>query len=206
LNLDVYVVTDRQLTAGRPLLWVVEESLAGGAKIIQLREKEVSTREFVELALQVREITRRYGARLIINDRVDVALAASADGVHLGQEDMPLPVARELVGTAIIGVSVATVEEAVAAAGADYLGVSAVFGTPTKAEAPAVGLEGLKKIREATGLPLVAIGGINAGNAAGVVRAGADGVAVVSAVMGARSPRRAVEELLQVVRSAQSGG
>lgn len=208
MNLDVYVVTDRQLTGGRPLLWVVEESLAGGAAIIQLREKDISTREFVELALRVKEITGRYHAKLIINDRADVALAVAAAGVHLGQEDMPLKTARAILGSAVIGVSVATVEEAEAAAqdGADYLGVSAIFSTPTKAEAPAVGLEGLKEIRKAVRLPLVAIGGINIGNAADVIRAGADGIAVVSAVMAAGSPRRAVEELLEEARKAKPAG
>ncbi len=206
MNLDVYVVTDRSLAAGRPLLWVVEESLAGGAGVIQLREKDISTREFVELALRLKEITSRYGARLIINDRVDVALAVGADGVHLGQEDMPLQTARKILGPVLIGVSVATVAEAAAAAagGADYLGVSAVFSTPTKKVATTVGLEGLRAIRKAVNLPLVAIGGINRDNAAEVVRAGADGLAVVSAVMAAASPRLAVAELLEQVKTARA--
>ncbi len=206
MNLDVYVVTDRGMTKGRPLLWVVEESLAAGAGAIQLREKEIATRDFVELAFRIKEIAGRYGALFIVNDRVDVALAVAADGVHLGQEDMPPPLARQLLGPrAVIGLSVATVQEAqkAVADGADYLGVSAVFSTPTKIEAEPVGLEGLKQIRQAVGLPLVGIGGIHAGNSAEVIGAGADGVAVVSTVMAADSPSQAVKALLAEVHRAK---
>jgi len=206
LNLDLYVVTERKLTGGRPLLEVVEESLAGGATIVQLREKDISTRAFLELAFRVKEVTRRHGATFIINDRVDVAMAAGADGVHLGQDDMPLELARRMMGRqAVIGISVSSVKEAVTAAegGADYLGVSAIYSTPTKTDAPAIGLGGLREIRKAVRLPLVAIGGIHLGNAADVIRAGADGIAVVSAIMSAADPRRAARALLEEVKRAK---
>lgn len=209
MKLEVYIITDRLLAGERPLPWVVEESLAGGAEIVQLREKNISTREFVELARRVKEIAGRYKANLIINDRVDVALAVGAEGVHLGEEDMPLKVAREILGRrAIIGMSVATVQEAEIASreGADYLGVGAIFSTPTKTEAAPVGLDRLKEIKKAVRLPLVAIGGINPGNAGDVIKAGADGIAVVSAVMTAESPRRAVEELREEARKAILAG
>lgn len=206
MNLDLYVVTDRKLTRGRSLLKIIEGSLEGGASIIQLREKEISTRGFIELALQVKELLRRYDAKFIINDRVDVAQAVGADGVHLGQDDMPAVIARRILGEdAIIGVSVSSVEEARRAVedGADYLGVSAIFSTPTKTDAPPIGLLGLQEIRAAVDIPLVAIGGINAGNVRDVIRAGADGIAVVSAVMSAEDPSSAVTQLLQEVKAAK---
>ncbi|MFZ5435460.1 MAG: thiamine phosphate synthase [Bacillota bacterium] len=207
LSLDLYVVTERKLTGGRSLLEVVEESLAGGATVVQLREKDISTREFVKLAFRVKEVARRHGAAFIINDRVDVALAVGADGVHLGQDDMPLELARRMMGEqAVIGVSVSSVQEAKAAAdgGADYLGVSAIYSTSTKTDAPVIGLDGLSEIRKAVRLPLVAIGGIHLGNAAGVIKSGADGIAVVSAIMAAADPRRAAETLLEEVKRARA--
>ena len=209
MNIDVYVVTDRGLAGGRDLVEIVEESLQGGAGIIQLREKEISTRHFLELARELKTVVDRYEDRLlIINDRLDIALAAGAHGVHLGQDDMPLPVAREVLGTeAIIGVSVSTVEEARAAeaAGADYLGASAVFGTPTKEDAAPIGLEGVRRITAAVDVPVVAIGGIHRDNAGEVIAAGAHGVAVVSEVMTAAEPWQAVKILRERVNKAKRG-
>ncbi len=147
------------------------------------------------------------GIPLIINDRLDVALAVGADGVHLGQSDMPLAMARAIVGdTLLIGISAESVADAVAAeeGGADYLGVSPVFATPTKSDtAPALGLEGLRAIRRAVRIPLVGIGGLDRGNAAAVIEAGADGVAVVSAIVAAADPAQAARELVQEIRRAR---
>ncbi|PKM83724.1 MAG: thiamine phosphate synthase [Firmicutes bacterium HGW-Firmicutes-13] len=206
MNLDVYVVTNRQLAGVRPLGTIVEESLAGGASVIQLREKDISTRDFVELAAQLKKIVRKYNSLFIINDRIDVAQAVGADGVHLGQDDMPAVTARDILGKeAVIGVSVSTLEEAEKAVrdGADYLGVSAIFSTPTKSDAVVVGLSGLRKIADAVQIPLAAIGGINAGNAADIIRAGADGVAVVSEIMKADNPRLATARLLEKIKAAK---
>jgi len=147
---------------------------------------------------------------LIINDRLDVALAVGADGVHLGQRDMPLSMAREIVaGRMIIGISAECLADAVAAerGGADYIGVSPIYSTPTKSDtAPALGLEGLQRIRRAVAIPLVGIGGLNRDNAAAVIRHGADGVAVVSAIVSADSPRAAARELRTAIETARGSG
>ncbi len=189
------------------MLDIVRAAVQGGVTCVQLREKSCATREFIEEALAVKEYLRSRGVPLIINDRVDVALAVGADGVHLGQKDMPLAAARALVtDTMIIGISEESLADAVAAqqGGADYLGVSPIFATPTKTDAAApLGLAGLQAIRRAVTLPLVGIGGLNHQNAAAVVRCGADGVAVVSAIVAAEDPEQAARELLQVIRSAR---
>ncbi|MCL6613364.1 MAG: thiamine phosphate synthase [Firmicutes bacterium] len=203
---ELYVVTDRGLAGGRPLVEVVRQALEGGARIVQLREKTLPTREMVELAAALKELARDYGARFIINDRVDVALAVDADGVHLGQEDMPARVARRLIGPhKILGVSVASVEEALRAReeGADYLGAGAVFPTATKGEASVIGLAGLRAICTAVDLPVVAIGGIDREKVAEVIAAGAAGIAVVSAVMAAPDPAAAAREILLAVEAAR---
>ena len=203
---ELYVVTDRALSGGRPLVEVIRRTLAGGAKIVQLREKNLSTREMLQLAAALKELTREYGARFIVNDRLDVALAVDADGVHLGQEDMPARIARRLLGPEkVLGVSVSSVEEALRAVedGADYLGAGAVFPTATKEEARAIGLEGLRAIASAVGIPVVAIGGIDRTRVAEVIAAGADGVAVVSAVMAAADPCEAARKILAAVEKAR---
>lgn len=196
---SLYLVTDRRTARGRSLEEVVRDAVEGGVTVVQLREKDASTRDFLELAVGLKAVTGRSGVPLIINDRVDIALACRADGVHLGQDDMNCRVAREIVGSRrIIGVSVSSVEEAVEAEanGADYLGVSPIFDTPTKTDTPpATGLDGLSGIRRAVRLPLVAIGGINLANAAAVIRHGADGIAVVSAIMANPEPRSAARTL-----------
>ncbi len=188
VDYSLYAVSDRGLLRGRPLVWAVEQAILGGATIVQLREKTASTSEFVKLAQEVLAITRQYGVPLIINDRIDVMLAVNADGTHVGQEDMPATMARKLIGPEkILGVSVETVAEAQAAVagGADYLGAGAVFATPTKADAGRpIGLEGLRRIKESAAIPVVAIGGINAGNLQEVLETGVDGVALVSAIFG----------------------
>lgn len=207
--MEVYLVTDRRLAGERSEEEIVRDALLGGVRVLQYREKEYSTREQITRASRLCSLARRHGAVFLVNDRVDLALAVDADGVHMGQEDLPLPAARRILGLEkIIGVSVENVEQAVRAEaeGADYLGVSAIYSTPTKLEAPAVGLEGLKAIRRAVKLPLVAIGGINRENAAEVIRAGADGIAVVSAVVSAPDPREASLTLIKEVRRAKLEG
>ncbi len=199
----LYLVTDRDLCGGRALTEVVLAAVRGGARCVQLREKALSTRAFVEEALAVRDLLAPLRVPLIINDRLDVALAVGADGVHIGQDDMPYALARRLLGPrAIIGVSVETWEDVERAQGldCDYLGVSPVFATPTKTDTKGVwGLEGLAKIRAFSRHPLVAIGGIHPGNAEAVCRAGADGLAVVSAVCAADDPFEASRALAAVI-------
>jgi thiamine-phosphate pyrophosphorylase len=199
----LYLVTDRALCGHRTVEEVVLMALRGGASCIQLREKEASTRDFVEQAQRIKAIMVPFRASLIINDRIDVALAVGAHGVHIGQQDMPFEIARRLLGPrAIIGLSVETWED-VERAGAldvDYLGVSPVFETPTKSDTKGHwGLEGLSRIRAATHRPLVAIGGLHAGNAAEVIRAGADSIAVVSAICVAADPYQAALELTVII-------
>jgi thiamine-phosphate pyrophosphorylase len=199
----LYLVTDRMLCGQRTVEEVVFMALQGGATCIQLREKDASTRDFVEEAQRVKAVMAPFRALLIINDRIDVALAVGADGVHIGQQDMPCKIARKLMGPrALIGLSVETwadVERA-ATLDADYLGVSPVFETPTKTDTKGYwGLEGLRRIRTATRLPLVAIGGLNITNAADVIRAGADSIAVVSAICAADDPYQAARELSAII-------
>jgi thiamine-phosphate pyrophosphorylase len=209
IDFGLYLVTDRGLSGGRPLEKIVRESVAGGVTVVQLREKDAGTREFLRQALALRQTASRLGIPFIINDRVDVALACRADGVHLGQEDMPCALARGIVGKHMtIGVSVSTVDEAVEAEadGADYLGVGPLFATATKVDTvPATGLGILQAIRRAVRIPLVGIGGLNAANAGDVIRAGADGVAVVSAIIAspdpeaaARAIRSAIDEVIRI--------
>lgn len=206
-DLSLYLVTDRGLSLGRSTVDIVRAAVAGGATCVQLREKECSTRQFVAEARAVRTLLAGTGVPLIINDRIDVALAVEADGVHLGQTDMLLADARRLVGSAmLIGVSAECVEDAVRAQaeGADYVGISPVFSTPTKTDtAPALGLDGVALIRAAVTLPLVGIGGLGPGNAAKVIQAGCDGVAVVSAIVSAPDPQQAAAELKAIIRAAK---
>lgn len=196
---SLYLVTDRSLSLGRSTAEVVAEAIRGGVTCVQLREKSCSTREFVAEAKALEQLLRPLGIPLIINDRLDIAMAVGAEGVHLGQKDMMLQDARRILGKdRIIGISVESVEDALEAAadGADYLGVSPVFGTPTKTDTAApLGLKGLAAIRAAVDIPLVAIGGINSTNCALVIDAGADGLAVVSALVSAPSPKDAATKL-----------
>jgi thiamine-phosphate pyrophosphorylase len=186
-DLLLYLCTDRALALGRPLAEAVEAAIAGGVTMVQLREKHASTGEFYRIALEVQAVTRRRHIPLVINDRLDIALAVGAEGVHLGQTDLPLTAARRLAGKAMfIGLSASTVEEALAAEqdGADYLGVGAVYPTGTKADTgEAIGLEGLAAVRAAVKIPVVGIGGVNAGNAAAVAATGAAGIAVISGIL-----------------------
>lgn len=205
--LRLYVITDRGLARGRPDEEVVRQAIAGGATALQLRWKTGPLTEALHVGRVLRELCHRAGVLFIVNDRVDLALALEADGVHVGLSDLPVEEARRLLGSeAVIGFSPERLDQALAAeqAGADYLGVGPVFPTSTKPDAgPAVGLEHLRRIAAAVRIPVVGIGGITAENAAAVIEAGAVGVAVISAVVGAEDIvaaatrlRRAVDEAL----------
>ena len=204
----LYLVTDRGLCGGRPLEEVVRLAVEGGVSCVQLREKDLPTREFMETAAAVKGILRPSGVPLVINDRIDVALAVGAEGVHIGQGDMPYETARKLMGrSAIIGLSVETWEDVEEARDldVDYLGVSPVFPTPTKTDTlSAWGLEGLARIRAYVKHPLVAIGGMNRQHAAAAVRAGADCIAVVSAICSAPDPFREALGLSSLIGEALS--
>ena len=208
IDYSLYLVTDRALSLGRSTVEVVRAAIRGGVSCVQLREKGCSTREFMDEARLLKALLAGTGVPLFINDRLDVALAVGADGVHLGQNDLAIADARRLVGNRmIIGISAESVADAVRAEaeGADYIGASPVFTTPTKTDtAPPLGLDGLRAIRRAVQLPLVAIGGIDADNASQVLRAGADGLAVVSAIVSAPCPRTAAAGLRQRIQSTHN--
>lgn len=203
IDYSLYFVADVDFAAGRDLVRLVRESVRGGVTAVQLRAKGLGTRAFLELAVRMTAALDGRSVPLIINDRVDIALACGADGVHLGQDDMPADTARKLLGPSkIIGISVNTLKEAGVAErlGADYLGLNPIYETTTKDTGlPAVGPAGIRRIRRSVGIPIVAIGGINAGNAAGVIEAGAAGIAVVSAILGAPDARKAAAELKKVL-------
>jgi thiamine-phosphate pyrophosphorylase len=189
LDFDLYPVTCQKLSRGRSNLEILDQLIAGGARVVQLREKDLTLREFYELALVFREKTSQTGLTFIVNDHVDVCLAVKADGVHLGQDDFPISQARRLLGAnAIIGVSTHSLEQAQAATeqGADYINVGPIFPTTTKEHAgPAVGLQLYQKVRERVSIPITVMGGINLENLDQVLAAGARRIAVVSAVVGA---------------------
>jgi thiamine-phosphate pyrophosphorylase len=205
-NSLLYLVTDRQL-AKKPIEVVVEEAIRGGADCVQLREKNIDTREFVEIAQTIKYITDKYNVPLIINDRIDVALAVQAYGVHLGQDDMPLKIARKIVPhSMVIGISVSTVNEAIEAEkdGADYIGAGSVFPTSTKDDISGIiGLEGLQEIKNAVSMPVIAIGGIQIHNAGEVIQHGADGIAVVSAIVASDEPYQVAKSLKAIICSSK---
>jgi thiamine-phosphate pyrophosphorylase len=207
VDYSLYLVTDQKLCLGRELIEVVMEAVAGGVSIVQIREKDSDTRDFFQLAMAMKKQLEKTNVPLIINDRVDVAIAVDADGVHVGQTDLPCAVAREMIGPEkILGVSINTFEqiEEVHKLNINYLSLSPVFPTPTKPDTtPAFGIEGLKKARQMTSRPLMTIGGINKTNLKDIVDAGMDGVAVVSAICSAPSPAIAARELAEIIRQAR---
>ncbi len=207
IDYSVYLVTDRGLSRGRSTLEILQGAVRGGVTCVQLREKNCLIRDFIEQANSIKAYLRAHDIPLIINDRVDVAQAVGADGVHLGQSDMPLNVAREILkDSMIIGISAESLGDAIEAekGGADYIGVSPIYTTPTKTDtAPPLGLEGLREIRNAVRIPLVGIGGLTKDNAGEVIKHGADGVAVVSAIVSADDPELATKELLKTVTQAR---
>ena len=206
-DLSVYLVTDRDLCGARGVAETVRQAVAAGATIVQLRDPQAKTRVLVEEARALGALLRPAGIPFVVNDRVDVALAAGADGVHLGQSDMAVADARALIGPEpLLGLSITAMADLDASdlAGVDYLGVGPVFATATKADAaPAMGLAGLAAVRAACDLPIVAIGGIDATNTAAVIEAGADGVAVVSAICAAPDAGEATREIAEIVAGAK---
>ncbi len=207
LDWSVYVVTLPAAEPGRSVADIVRASIMGGAGIVQLREKGGSARDSLALGRVLHEITREAGIPLIVNDRLDLALALDAEGAHVGQDDLPADVARRLLGPGkLLGVSAAAPDEArrAVADGADYIGTGDIFGTLSKPDAGApVGLERLTAVAKAVSVPVVAIGGITIANAAQAIEAGADGVAVISAVFSARDPEAAARQLLENVKSVK---
>lgn len=203
VDLSLYLVTDNSDDVER-FLNIIEEGIKGGVTVVQIREKTADTLDFYNLALKVKEITTKYNVPLIINDRVDIALAIDADGVHVGQSDMPCDVTRKLIGPdKILGVSAATIPEAkkAEADGADYIGTGAVFPTATKDDAPKVTKEELAEIVKSISIPVVAIGGINLENACELVDTGIAGLSVVSAIMSSDNPKKSSEKLLNIFNS-----
>ena len=211
IDFNLYLITDRHQTNGRPLVAVVKEALQAGIKAIQLREKDLSAKELFELAQNVRRLTRQYRARFFINDRVDIAMAVEADGVHLGQKSFSAKDVKRIFPKAIIGVSTHSLDEAKKAEAdeADFITIGPIFYTPSKAGyGEPLGIEVIKQVRKEIHIPVFAIGGIKDDNAMDVIDAGADGIAVISAVMGAADVGKAVKEisgkLSAVSRSASS--
>jgi thiamine-phosphate pyrophosphorylase len=191
---------------GRTHIEVAQAALEGGAKVIQYRDKNASSRTLYERARELRKITREAGVLLIINDRLDIALAVGADGVHLGKDDMPFESAREIMGASyIIGISATNYEEAAAAQGADYIGLGPIYPTPSKDDAAEpIGLQGLNRTRSSVSVPIVAIGGITADNVEEIITAGADGVALISAVASAQDMVHAAQTLTHLIERAKS--
>lgn len=203
IDYSVYLVTDRDLLKGRKLTEVIEEAILGGTSIVQLREKCASSLEFYEIAKEIKKITDKYNVPLIINDRIDIALAIDASGVHLGQSDIPCSIARKILPKGkIIGVSAHNLKEAEKALkdGADYLGCGAVFNTSTKKDVTTLSYEGLKEITSNINIPVIAIGGINENNITILKGSGINGVAVVSSIIGKENVKDASEKLKELVK------
>jgi len=205
----LYLVTDRHCLQQQTLEQAVEQAILGGVTLVQLREKAIANKEFYERALRIKAICHRYNVPLLINDRVDIALAVEADGVHIGQSDLPCGVVRQILGKdKIIGVSARTAQQAIQAQadGADYLGVGAMFATSTKQDAQTVTIASLTQIRQAVTIPIVAIGGINHSTLPALQQAlqaaetSIDGVAVVSAILGQKDVKLASEQLKEMIK------
>lgn len=203
INYELYLVTDTNICPREKLVSVTESAIKGGVTLVQLREKDISTREFFAEASELKKLCMYYNVPLLINDRIDIALAVDADGIHIGQSDMPLKVSRKILGpNKIIGLSAGNVNQAVEAVsdGADYLGVGAVFPTSTKRDASNVGIEMLKQVRKSVDIPIVGIGGINPDNISQLYGSGIEGVAVVSCIMGSDDPYAVSKQLSQMVK------
>jgi len=202
IDYTLYLVTDRELMSTKKLEDAVEQAILGGCTVVQVREKNCSSLEFYEIALKIKEITDRYQIPLIINDRIDIALAVDAAGLHIGQKDIPAKTVRKIVGKdKIIGVSASNFEEAIRAYhdGADYLGVGAIFTTDTKKDAEHTSMEELIKIRKEIPLPIVVIGGINEENIRDFKDIGINGFAVVSAIITKPDIKKAAENLKRII-------
>jgi thiamine-phosphate pyrophosphorylase len=206
IDYSLYVLTNKKLAVGCDVADIVGKAIKGGATIIQYREKEAATGEMIKQALAIRSITRAAGVPLIINDRVDVALAVDADGVHVGQSDMPASMVRKIIGPhKILGVSARTPEQVIQAIsdGADYLGTGDIFGTTTKTDTVIIGLETFQKLVELSSIPVVGIGGVCKDNASSVIKSGAAGIAVISAVFGKDDPENESRQLIEIVKETK---
>lgn len=207
IDLSLYLVTDKGLSKGRSHEYIVEEAIKGGVTVVQLREKEISSRDFYQLAKSLKQHLTPHNIPLIINDRLDIALAVDAEGLHIGQSDLPYSIARKLLGKdKIIGLSVETIEQAQEAndLGVDYIGLSPVFSTDTKHDINTpLGLSGIKEIAAFTKHKTVAIGGINTSNAQSIIQQGADGIAVISAIVSHENPMEAAAELRLLIDTAK---
>ena len=207
IEFSLYLITDRRGCAGRDLSSVVEQALQGGVKAVQLREKDLPGRELYVMAMEMRELTRRYGATLFINDRIDIAMAVEADGVHLGEWSIPTDAARKIIGgRKLIGVSCHSLQDAFAAryGGADFITCGPVFFTPSKAAyGEPLGLSVLQDVVRQVDIPVLAIGGINRYNAREVVSSGAGGIALISAILAADDPREEAGKLLSLLDQAE---
>ncbi|MFZ3064174.1 MAG: thiamine phosphate synthase [Nitrospirota bacterium] len=203
-HIKLYLITDRHQTGSRDLLDVVKEALDGGVKAVQLREKDLPIRELLKLAEEMRRITKETGAMLFINGRIDVAMAVEADGIHLGQTDLPVDVVRRIVGNRfMICVSTHNLNEAkeAEASSADFITFGPVYETPLKLKyGKPVGIEVLKRVKSGVSIPVYAIGGINSGNIKQILGTGADGVALISAIIGAREPKKAAEGIIRSIQ------
>lgn len=203
-QIQLYLVTDESACLGRDIFWVVEEAVKGGVTMVQLREKSLDTRAFIERAIRMKALLAPYNVPLIINDRVDVALASDADGVHVGQSDMPYPIVKKILPPGkIIGLSAEKKEDVTEAENWElsYLAVSPLFATPSKTDhSKPWGMEGLKWVKENSKHPLVVIGGLNASNTSEVMHGGATGIAVISSICSAESPFEAARYLKSLIR------
>lgn len=206
VDYSLYLLTNQKLAGERNLADIVSEAIEGGVTIVQYREKDAPTGYMIEQARQIHTITKKAGIPLIIDDRLDVMLAIDAEGVHVGQSDIPAGVARKLIGPdKILGVTAKTVEQAAKAVadGADYLGVGDIFGTTTKADAgKPIGLVLFNEIAQSVPVPVVGIGGITSDNTASVIKSGGSGVAVISAIIGQVSPVKAAKNMSEIIKTA----
>ncbi|WP_252231786.1 thiamine phosphate synthase [Clostridium sp. ZBS15] len=198
IDYSIYLVTDRDLMSTETLEEAVEQSILGGATLVQLREKECSSHDFYETALKIKKITQKYNIPLIINDRVDIALAVDADGIHIGQSDLPATIVRNIIGEdKILGVSAGNLDEALKAQkdSADYIGVGAMYSTETKKDATSTTMNELKKIMKKVSIPVVGIGGINKERVKDFKETNIDGLAIVSAIIAQKDIEKATREL-----------
>jgi len=197
VDYSLYLVTNSDNKTNEEFLNIIEESILGGVTVVQIREKKIPTRDFYNLAIEVKKITDNYGVPLIVNDRIDVALSIDAAGVHVGQSDLPADVVRTIIGEdKILGVSAATIEEMKKAEedGADYIGTGAIFPTQTK-DADCIAIDYLKKLVDAVKIPVIAIGGLNKNNITSLANTNIKGISVVSAIMDSNNPKIASELL-----------
>ncbi len=206
--MELYLVTDEELLEGKDFFKTIEDAVKGGVTMVQLREKQLCTKDFCEKAIALKKLLRPYNVPLIINDRIDIALACDADGVHIGQSDMPYSIARKILGkNKIIGLSVENKEEVILANSldVDYIAASPVFSTPTKTNTIIQwGIDGIEWIRKNSKHPLVAIGRMNSDTISDTITAGADSVAVVSAIISSENPMQSAKELSQIIKTAKT--